>query len=163
MTYQHGRVQRAVLVSLVPVICPAEAHALADGIVDHMALTFGVTPPLVQRALATGLLAYDLGALPRFLRRAHRLDPARAERYYASWEHGITPLQRQLARALKQLMSLACYEQPAMCERLGYLPGPWIEEVTRKRLTVFRDDIRRQDAQILAPDPLRPGRKKERA
>ena len=162
-TYQHPPVSRAVLRSLVPVICPAEAHGLADAIVDHMALTFGATPPLMRRALEAGLVAYDLGALPRYLCRARSLDPARAERYYAAWEHGPTPLQRQLARALKQLMSLACYEQPAMCERLGYLPGPWIEEVTRKRLTVFRDDIRRQDAQILAPDPLRPGRKKERA
>ena len=162
MSYQHSPGARAVLRSLVPVICPPEAYALADGIVDHMALTFGATPPLMQRALAAGLVAYDLGALPRYLRRAHRLDAARAERYYAGWEHGVTPLQRQFARALKQLMSLACYEQPAMCERLGYRPGPWIEEVTRKRLSVYRDDIRRQDAQIIAPDPLRPGRRKER-
>ena len=161
--YQHAPLARAVLRSLVPVICPPEAHVLADGIIDHMALTFGATPPLMQRALAAGLVAYDLGALPRFLRRAHKLDPARAERYYASWEHGLTPLQRQFARGMKQLMSLACYEQPEMRARLGYFPGPWIEEVTRKRLSVFAGDIRRQDAQILAPDPLRPGRKKERA
>lgn len=162
MSYAHSPGTRAVLRSLVPVICPPEAHALGDAIVDHMALTFGATPPLMQRALVAGLVTYDLGALPRYLRRAHRLDPARAERYFAGWEHGITPLQRQFARAMKQLMSLACYEQPAMCERLGYRPGPWIEEVTRKRLSVYRDDIRRQDAQIIAPDPLRPGRRKER-
>jgi hypothetical protein len=42
-------------------------------------------------------------------------------------------------------------------ERVGYRPAPWIAEVTHHRLTVFRDDVRRQDAQILAPDPLRPG------
>jgi hypothetical protein len=29
--------------------------------------------------------------------------------------------------------------------------------VRRKRLTVHRDDVRRQEAQVLAPDPLRPG------
>jgi hypothetical protein len=42
-------------------------------------------------------------------------------------------------------------------ERLGYRPGPWIAEVTARRLTVFRDDVRRQAEQIVAPDPLRPG------
>jgi hypothetical protein len=63
----------------------------------------------------------------------------------------------ELARALDQLMSLSCYEQPAMAEHVGYRVGPWIEKVTQKRLTVFRDDVRKQEAQILAPDPLRPG------
>jgi hypothetical protein len=79
--------------------------------------------------------------------------------------HGPTPLHRQLARGINQLMSLACYEQPAMMERLGYRPAPWIEEVTHHRLTVFRDDVRRQAEQIVAPDPLRPGVrvKRERA
>jgi len=35
-------------------------------------------------------------------------------------------------------MCLACYEQPAMMERVGYRPGPWITEVTGgRRLTVL--------------------------
>jgi len=54
-------------------------------------------------------------------------------------------------------VSLGCYEQPEILDRIGYHPGPWIEKVTKKRLTVYRDDVRRQEAQILAPDPLRPG------
>ena len=152
---------RRVLRSLVPVICPPEAAPLADAIVDHMFVTFGATPRLVRRGLAAGLVAYDLGALPRYGRRAHALLPEQAERYYRSWEHGITPLHRQLARAIKQLMSLACYEQPAMMDRVGYRPGPWIAEVTKKRLTVYADDVRKQEAQILAPDPLRPRAKKD--
>jgi hypothetical protein len=154
--YDHSPTGRAVLRSLVPVICPPEAHALADAIVDHMALTMGASPPLLRRALGAGLVTYDLGALPFHRRRAHRLSPAAAERYYASWEHGPTPLHVQFARGINQLMSLSCYEQPAMLERVGYRPGPWIEQVRHKRLTVFREDVRRQDAQILAPDPLRP-------
>ena len=81
----------------------------------------------------------------------------RAERYYAWWYDGPTPVHRQLARGLKQLMSLSCYEQPEMMERVGYRPGPWIAEVTHRRLTVFKDDVQRQAEQILAPDPLRPG------
>lgn len=156
MTYRHSPTVRRVLRSLVPVICPAQAAPLADAIVDHMELTIGVVAPLMQRGLAAALVAYDLGALPRYLRRAHALPADKAERYYASWEHGPTPLHVQLARGVNQIMSLACYEQPEMIAAVGYRPGPWIEEVTKTRLTVFADDVRKQAAQLLAPDPLRP-------
>ncbi len=155
--YQHAEITRKVLRSLVPVICPEEAVPHADDIVEHMALTIGAAPRLLQKLIGTGMLAYDLGALPFHRRRAHQLVGERAERYYASWEHGVTPLHVQFARALNQLMSMSCYEQPAMTERIGYHVAPWIEKVTQKRLTVFRDDVRKQEAQILAPDPLRPG------
>ena len=157
MSYAHSETGRAVLVSLVPVICPPEAQPLADAIVDHMALTLGASPAVLQAGFTAGLLTYDLGAVPRYARRAHRLEGARAERYFASWEHGPTPLHTQLARAINQLMSLSCYEMPAMMERVGYRPAAWIEEVTQRRLAVYRDDIKQQEAQVLAPDPLRPG------
>ena len=163
--YRHSSTARAVLRSLVPVICPPEAVELGDAIVDHMALTLGASPQVLQRGFALGLYAYDLGALPGYRRRARALRGDAAERYYASWEHGPIQLQISLARGINQLMSLSCYEQPAMMERVGYRPGPWIAEVTQRRLTVYRDDVRKQEAQILAPDPLRPGVnvKRERA
>jgi hypothetical protein len=161
MSYQHGHTARQVLRSLVPVICPPEAVPLADAIVDHLALTLGALPYLVQRAFGAGLVAYDLGALPRYFKRAHALTGDRAEAYFASWEHGVTPVHVQFAKAVNQLMSLSCYEQPEISEAVGYLPAPWIEEVRAKRLRVFADDVRKQDAQILAPDPLRPRRKRE--
>jgi len=152
---------KAVLRSLVPVICPPEAAHLADAIVDHMGLTIGALPPLMAKGLAAGVATYDLGALPRYGRRARSLPPNKAELYYSSWEHGITPLHVQFAKAINQLMSLACYEQPEMMERCNYRPGPWIEQVTKKRLTVYADDVKKQEAQILAPDPLRPRAKRE--
>lgn len=156
-----SKTARDVLRSLVPVICPPQAAPLADAIVDHMALSIAATPMLVRNALAAGLVTYDLGALPRYLRRAHALSPDQAERYFASWEHGVTPLHVQFAKALNQLMSLSCYEQPAIMESVGYRPAPWIVEVTKKRLTVYASDVRKQAEQILAPDPLRPARKQE--
>lgn len=155
--YRHSPTSRAVLHALVPVICPPEAVVLADAIVAHLAATLAASPRALQLGFAAGLAAYDLGALPRYRRRARALEGDAAERYFASWEHGPTPLHVQLARGVNQLMSLACYEQPAMMARLGYRPGPWIAEVTRRRLAVYRDDVRRQEAQLLAPDPLRPG------
>ncbi len=159
--YRHSPTARAVLTSLVPVICPPEAIPLADAIVEHLALTFGATPGLLQRILPTGFVAYDLGALPRYGRRARALSAANAARYYARWERGPTPMHVQFARAINQLMSLACYEQPEMMERVGYRVGPWIAEVTKKRLTVYADDVRAQELQILASDPLRVIAKKE--
>jgi hypothetical protein len=147
---------RAILRSLVPVICPPEAVPYADAIVDHVGLTLSVAPPVLGKGLAAGLLTYDLGALPRYFKRARSLTGEKAERYFQSWEHGPTPVHVQLAKAVNQLVSLACYEQPAMMERVGYRPAPWIAEVTRKRLTVFAKDVDKQAAAILAPDPLRP-------
>jgi hypothetical protein len=156
--YKHNETTRAVLRSLVPVICPPEAQDLADDIIDHMALTIGASPPMLQKMIETGMLAYDAGAVLRFGRRARDLDPARAEKYYAIWERGglpLGPLQAQFAHALNQLMSLSCYEQPSMMERVGFKPGPWIDEVRAKRLKVFAADVAKQEAAILAPDPLR--------
>jgi hypothetical protein len=146
---------KRVLRSLVPVICPPEAAPLADAIVDHMALTLGASGALLGKAFDAGLLAYDLGAVARFGRRAHALTGVRAEKYYCYWESS------QFGRAINQIMSLACYEQPEMMKAVGYEPEGWIAEVTKKRLTVYADDVRKQEAQILAPDPLRPTRKKE--
>jgi hypothetical protein len=154
--YRHSRRGRAVLHSLVPVICPPPAVALSDAIVDHLELTLAATPYLVGRGFAAGLVAYDLGALPRYLRRAQTLTGERAERYFRAWQHGPTPAHVQLARALNQLISLSCYEQPAMMEAVGYHPAPWIEHVTAKRLSVWGDAAREQARRILAPDPLRP-------
>lgn len=152
---------KRVLRSLVPVICPPAAEPYGDAIVDEMVLTLEASGPLMSRAFEAGLLAYDLGSLPRFGKRAHKLTGEAAERYYESWEHGLTPMHVQFARALNQIMSMACYEQPAMMESVGYRVGPWIEEVKQKRLTVYADDVKKQEEQILAPDPLRPHLKKK--
>ena len=149
---------RAVLRSLVPVVCPPEAVPLTEAIVDHMGLALDASPALLRTGLDVGLVAYDLGAIARHGKRARSLTGEAAERYFRSWEHGITPMHRQMAHGINQLMSLSCYEQPEMMERVGYRPAPWIAEVTKKRLTVFADDIAKQDRQILAPDPLRRNR-----
>jgi hypothetical protein len=168
--YKLTSTGRKVALSLVPVICPPRFVHLADAIIDDFELSIAASPPLLRTGLAAGLAGYDLASLPRYRRRAHLLTGADAERYFASWEHGITPMQVQLARGLNQLISLSCYEMPEVMEAVGYRPAAWIDEVTKKRLTVFADDVKKQEAQIIAPDPLRPGfdidrvrRTKERA
>lgn len=158
MSYQHPALVRRILESLVPVVCPPDAMELGLGadIVDHVALTMSVIPPVFRTGLITGLIGYDSAAVLRYGRRAHQLPPAQALAWFERWEHGFTPIERELAKAIGQLLKLACYEQPAMQERLGYRPAAWIEEVKRRRLTVYGDEVRRAEAAVIAPDPLRP-------
>lgn len=158
--YRHSATARKVLRSLVPVLCPPEAAPLDDAIVDHMELAFAATPRLVRAAARTGFAAYDALALPRYRKRAHKLGPVEADAYYESWRHGITPVHQQFALMLSQLMSMSCYEQPEMMKAIGYHVDEWVAGVTKKRLAVYADDIARREADILAPDPLRPAAKR---
>ncbi len=156
MSFQFNSTSRAVLRSLVPVIAPAKYQHLANDIIDHVQSTLAPSGAALHAAFELGLRTYDLGALPLHRKRAQNLVGDAADRYFEKWEHGPGPFF-QLARGLNQLVSMATYEQPEVKRDIGYDVESWIEEVKRKRLTVFRDDIRKQDAQIIAPDPLRPG------
>lgn len=156
MAFQFNPTSRAVLRSLVPVIAPAKYQHLATDIIDHVQSTLAPSGAILHAAFELGLRTYDLGALPLHRKRAQNLVGDAAERYFQKWEHGPGPFF-QLARGLNQLMSMATYEQASVKQEIGYEVEAWIEEVKRKRLTVFREEIRQQDAQIIAPDPLRPG------
>ncbi len=147
---------KKILRSLVPVICPPEAATLGieDDLVAHVLLSIGALPALMQRGLALGLATYDLSAIPLHRRRAHKLGPADARVHFELWLHGPTPLQRQLALAIKQLLALAHYEHPRVQEKMGYRPAAWIDKVKRRRLEVYADDIARHQASLIAPDPL---------
>jgi len=164
---RHPAHVRRTLRALVPVICPAEVEELgiADDVVEHVGATMGTVPPMLLRGLYLGLGVYDLGARvypPARGKRAHQLTGEVADGYFQSWLHGPTLIHRQLATRVMQMMVLGYYEQPAVHARLGYTPTAWIDEVTRRRLKVYGDDVARAAARVTAPDPLRPGAKKER-
>lgn len=161
MTYRHRPIVRTILERLVEVVCPPEAIALGltNAIVDHVGLTMSALPAPFRSGLVAGLLTYDLSAVawpPGRGRRAHTLPTELGERWLARWEHGPTPVEREFAKAVGQLIKLACYEQPAMQARIGYTPAAWIDQVARRRLEVYAPEVRRADADILTPDPLRP-------
>ena len=160
MTELPARV-RALIESLVPVICPPEAMALglAGDHADHVGLTIGAMPRAFRTALLVGLATYDEGARlwwPARGRPARALPPDLAERYYERWEHGLTPAHVQLARGLGQLLKLAHYEHPRVQERMGYRPAAWIDHVQRRRLQTYAPAVRAAEAAVIAPDPLRP-------
>lgn len=159
---------RRVLASLVPVIAPPEAvmRGLSGAIVDAVERQLAAMPSAMRRAVLAGLVAYDLGAIASLAgrgRRAHKLSPPRAARYFESWRHGPTPLHQQFGKALAQLLAMATYEQPEMLASIGYTPTAWIQEVSARRLRVYGDDLARHEAQRLAPDPLRPPRPRRKA
>jgi hypothetical protein len=156
---------RKVLESLVPVVCPPEAAELdlAPAIVDHATETVSAMPALFRTGLMAGLTTYDQAARlwpPARGRAAHSLPLDLRTRWYLHWLGGLTPVQRELAKAVKQLLVLGHYEHPVIQERMGYRPQQWIEQVKRKRLDVYSDDIARHDASLIAPDPL-PRKKRE--
>jgi hypothetical protein len=158
---RHPRHVVRTLRALVPVICPPEAEELgvADDVVAHVGLTMATVPPVLLRGLYLGLRTFDQGArlfLPARGKPAHALTGDVADRYFDSWLHGPTVLHRQLATRIMQMMVLAYYEQPAVLAKLGYTPAAWIDDVTRRRLRVYGDDVARAAARITAPDPLRP-------
>lgn len=152
---------RAILSSLVPVVCPPEAMAenLATEIVDHVALSLTAMPREINLALAVGIGAYDRGAHlwpPARGRSARKLSPALAARYFATWWNSPLAPSRELAKAIKGLLCLSCYEMPAIKEAIGYAPEPWIAKVKRRRLEVHKPAIERHAAALSARDPLPP-------
>lgn len=162
MTATHPAHVRRVLRALVPVICPPEAIELGveDDVVAHVGATMATIPEVLLRGLYLGLGVYDQGSrvFPAARgKRASQLTGDAADAYFQSWLHGPTVIHRQLATRVMQMMALAYYEQPAVLARLGYTPGAWIDQVTRRRLQVYGDDVTRAAARITAPDPLRPG------
>ena len=156
---------RRVLEGLVPVVCPPDADelGLAPAIVDHAELTMGALPALFRAGLLAGLTTYDQLARVWPAARgkaAHDLPLHLRSRWYLRWLGGLTPMQREFAKAVKQILVLGHYEQPEIQERLGYTPQAWIDQVKKRRLEIYRDDIARHDASITAPDPL-PRRRRE--
>lgn len=157
--YRHSRRVRRVVASLVPVVCPEGAVRLGLGewLVDHSELSVGAFPAAFRRALAAGLVTYDLSAAawpPARGRFAHRLDPDRAAAWFHLWWRSRLAPQRELVKAVKSILCMAYYEAPAVQAEIGYTAQAWIDNVKQRRLAVYSDEIRRHDESLLAPDPL---------
>src|SRR5688572_24177674 len=117
--YSHSPRVRRLLRSLVPIVCPPEVERLGvvDAVVDHVALSMRAFPAPLRRALILGLTTYDLAAAawpPARGRTAGRLPRHEAGAWYAFWWKSPLLPQRELAKAVKALMAIAYYEQPAV-------------------------------------------------
>lgn len=157
--YKHPRPVRALLTSLVPVICPPQAAelGLVDDIVDHVELSMRALPGGVRAALLAGLSGYEFAAMayPTHLgTRASQLSEAQATSYFRSWLRSRLMPQSEFAKGIKSLLCLSCYEQPAMMRAIGYTPQAWIDKSIKYRLTTYSDAIAKRKVDILTPDPL---------
>jgi hypothetical protein len=157
--YRHPPRVRALLESLVGVACPPEALelSLAGAIADHVELSMRSLPAPVRAGLLAGMAAYELSAVAwpgGSARPASALDARRARRWFELWRRSPIGLQREFIKGLGGLLCLAHYEMPAIKQRIGYTPEAWIDTVTRRRLEVYADDIRRHDESLVRPDPL---------
>jgi hypothetical protein len=154
--YRHPAVIRRALRGLVPIVCPPDVAELGleGAIVDEVELAMAAIEPPVRLALLAGIMTYELGGLAFGGRPASRLSRTRAARYFALWWSSPLGLQRELAKGVKGLLCLACYEQPAMMARIDYTPQAWIDKVKKRRLAVHAADIHRAAAALIEPDPL---------
>jgi hypothetical protein len=157
--YRHPRRIRRLLESLVPIVCPpATAElGLAQDIVARVEASMQALPVHLRAGLLAGLSAYEAGALadPRHLGRpASALPKDRGVRYFERWWHSPLAPQRELAKGVKGLLCLACYETPEMKSSIGYTPEAWIERVTAQRLVRHAETIRRREHELLRPEPL---------
>ena len=153
--------QRRTLGALTHVACPPDVAALGceQRVVDEVELVLGTFPPEMRWGVIASLVVLEWLSvfLPAtFGRRFSSLPRAAQERYFAAaWHHPLA-LVRQAMKGVKGLVAMAYYEVPAVKERLGYRPEPWMAQVKTTRIERYAAEIRAHDAMLLAPDPLVP-------
>jgi hypothetical protein len=144
---------------MAKVVCPPQAFELGllDDIVTHVELSMRASPAGVRVALLAGLTGYELASVAwpgHRGTRASRLNAAKARSYFDAWYHSSLAPQHEFAKGVKSLLALACYEQPAMMEAIGYTPAAWIDKSIKYRLKTYSEAIAKREIAILAPDPL---------
>lgn len=140
-------------------VCPPRAIELGllDDIVEHVELSMRASPKGVRIALLASLSGYELASIAwpgHWGKRASRLSPKRASSYFAAWYHSPLMPQHEFAKGIKGLLCLACYEQPAMMEEIGYTPAAWIQKSIKYRLKTYPAALAKRERDLLAPDPL---------
>jgi hypothetical protein len=129
---------RRVVVRFVTVVCPPPART--DDTIREFDQFLGVLRPAARHGLRGLLLAVDQGArlYPKARgRRFARLGDRTADAYLSAL------LARSgLLRRVKGMVVMCYYELPEAKREIGYEPGPYIAEVSRRRLERYGDEIR---------------------
>jgi hypothetical protein len=139
------------------VICPPEVRSRqrTGRVLDELALLMAALPAGARHGLAAAFLALDRGArvYPGSRgRRFAQLDDRVADAYLRALLARPGGLGNA-ARKLRSLILMCYYELADVQEELGYRPGPYIAEVSRRRLAAHGAEIRHGEAAVLAPDP----------
>ncbi len=152
---------RRTFAQLVPIVCTDEAVelGLVDETVEQCELFVQSIPGFLRLMLIVGTWVFEYGAivLPSSrLRNFSRMTREKQEKYFHRYWHARSQLFRQLAKGIKVPIAQAYWENPVVCERLGYRPKEFIAEVTARRQRDYAEDIVAHDQLVLAPDPLVP-------
>jgi hypothetical protein len=137
------KMRRDIVVRFVTVVCPAPART--EAVIGEFDLFLGALHPAARRALHGALLAIDQGA--RLYPRAHgrrfaQLDDQTADAYLSA-----VLARNGLVRRLKGMVVMCYYELADVKQDIGYVPGPYIAEVSRRRLERYAEEIRAYSAQ----------------
>jgi hypothetical protein len=136
-----------VVVRFVTVVCPPSAQpdgtagtSRVEDTVREFEQFLAVLAPAARRALRGMLLAIDQGA---------RLYPAARGRRFADLDDRTADAylrallaRNAMAQRLKGVVVMCYYELAETKRDIGYQPGPYIAEVSRRRLELYGDEIR---------------------
>lgn len=161
MSFRHrfsSRVRRT-LESLVPIVCPPEAArtGLAPAIAEEAEATMAAFPSHARAGLLAGLATYELGAAASPLhpgRPASTLGRDAASAYFAAWWSSRIPLARELAKGVKGLLCMSCFEMAEMKQHLSYDPERWIAKVKAERAERWESAIAAHERALRRPDPI---------
>jgi hypothetical protein len=131
-------VLRRVVVRFVTVVCPAPPRT--DDVVRELDQFLAALAPAARRGFRAMLVAVDQGArlYPKARgRRFARLDDGTANAYLSALLARSGTLQR-----VKGVVVMCYYELAETKREIGYEPGPYIAEVSRRRLETYGDEIR---------------------
>jgi hypothetical protein len=154
--FQLPRQLRSTVAQAARVACPPDLdrHDLAESIVESVELQLRAFPAGFRVAMVAGMASLEAGAVLRYGVPFSRLDPERAAAWFRAWWTSPFGAFRQLAKALKALISMAFYQTKPIREQLQYHPDRWIAEAARRRLETWGVEIARHEEELLAPNPL---------
>lgn len=151
---------RRIVARFAAVACPPEVSSgqLMEELLDEFEFLLGGVSAGVRRSIPVAFVLFDQAArlYPRSRgRRFARLGDHAADDYLRAVLAGRGGRLGIVVQRLKGLVVMCYYELPEVKEQLGYRPGPYIAEVSRRRLASYGAEIRAGEAAVLGFD--RPG------
>ncbi|HLX48105.1 MAG TPA: hypothetical protein VKS82_07220 [Streptosporangiaceae bacterium] len=147
--WRLSRPVRRVVARFAQIACPPEIRAgqRVDRTLAEFELMLGALQPAARYALAAAFLAFDRGArlYPRSRRRRFTRLPDGAADAYLRALLARQDILADVTRKLKSAVVICYYALPDVQQEIGYLPGPYIAAMTRRRLASYGDEIRRAE------------------
>ena len=148
--------RRQIIARFAEVACPPEitARRRTAQVMAEFELLLGAMPGAARRAVWAALVAVDQGARlypPARGRRFTRLGDRQAGAYLRALLCRGDAIGG-LVRRVKGLVVMCYYELPEVKSEIGYLPGPYVAAVSRRRLERYGPEIRAAEAAVLAPE-----------